>query len=300
MNRGRKERLGKGLGALLGEYLDEEATPEPGEIRDLPVKSIRPNPFQPRKDFPPEELADLADSIRENGLLQPLLVRPRPGNGDRWELVAGERRLRAVSELGWSEVPGIVREVDDRTLLVLALVENLQREALGPLEEAEGYQVLSDSFGLTQGEIAKAVGKNRSTVANTLRLLQLPPSVKKLVSEGVLSAGHVRPLLTLTDPVQAADLARTAAREGWSVRQVEAQVKGGRGTGKRKASREEQPLDPTVQALQEELRNALGTRVLLRQRRKGKGVIEVPFLNSEDFERVFLLLTGKEATDVLE
>jgi len=300
MNRGRKDRLGKGLGALLGEYLDQDASPEAGEIRDLQVDSIRPNPFQPRKDFPPEELADLADSIRENGLLQPLLVRPRPGSGDLWELVAGERRLRAVAELGWAEVPAIVRDVDDPTLLVLALVENLQREALGPLEEAEGYQVLSESFGLTQGEIAKAVGRDRSTVANTLRLLQLPPSVKKLVSEGVLSPGHVRPLLGLTDPVQAADLARTAAREGWSVRQVEAHLKEGKGTGKRRGPSEKRPKDPAVRALQEELRSALGTRVLLRQNRKGNGVIEVPFLSPEDFERVFLLLTGKEASAVLE
>ena len=227
------------------------------------------------------------------------MVRPVPGGRDRWELVAGERRLRAVSQLGWSEVPALIREVGDQTLLVLALVENLQREALGPLEEAEGYRVLSEDFGLTQGEIAQAMGKDRSTVANTLRLLQLPPSVRKLVDKGALSAGHVRPLLTMEDQLQAAELARTAVREGWSVRRMEEMVKKGRGAVK-KEGRKTQPPDPILQALEEEMRGALGTRVALKRGRKGKGVIEIPFLNPEDFERVFLLLTGKEASEVVE
>jgi len=288
------------LGALLGDYLDGETPPDPGEVRSLPLDRIRPNPFQPRKEFQPEELDELADSIRENGLLQPLLVRPSPGGGDRWELVAGERRFRAVSRLGWSQVPVIVREVDDQTLLVLALVENLQREALGPLEEAEGFRVLTESFGLTQGEVAKAVGKDRSTVANTLRLLQLPPSVRKLLADGALTAGHVRPLLTLQDPVRAGEVARTAAREGWSVRQVEEVAKSGSGKPGPGGKKTSTPQDPVVHALQEELRNVLGTRVVLKKGRKGKGVIEIPFLNPEDFERVFLLLTGREASEVLE
>ncbi len=300
MSKGRKERLGRGLGALLGDYLAEEASPDPGEVRTLPLEKIRPNPFQPRKEFQPEELDDLADSIRENGLLQPLIVRPSPGGRDLWELVAGERRFRAVSQLGWTDVAVLIKEVDDQTLLILALVENLQREALGPLEEAEGYRVLGESFGLTQGEIAKAVGKDRSTVANTLRLLQLPPSVRKMLAEGALTAGHVRPILAIEDPVRAGDLARMAVREGWSVRKVEEMVKKGRGGGKVRKQGAGKPSDPIVQALQEELRAALGTRVVLRQGRKGEGVIEVPFLNPEDFERVFLLLTGKEASELLE
>jgi ParB family chromosome partitioning protein len=300
VTRGKKERLGRGLSALLGEYLEEGTPSDAGDVRQLPVSGIRPNPFQPRKEFQPEELKELADSIRQNGLLQPLMVRPAPSGADRWELVAGERRLRAISQLGWAEVPAIVRNVDDQTLLVLALVENLQREALGPLEEAEGYKVLTESFGLSQGEIAEAVGKDRSTVANTLRLLQLPPSVRNLVADGSLTAGHVRPLLGLEDPVRAGDLARRAVREGWSVRHVEEMVKRGRGPERRKVATGTRTQDPLVQALQEELRNVLGTRVVLRQGRKGKGVIEVPFLDPEDFERVFLLLTGKEASSVLE
>lgn len=300
MTRSRKERLGRGLGALLGDYLEDEGEPDSGEIGTLPLQKIRPNPFQPRKEFQPEELDDLADSIRENGLLQPLIVRRSPGDRDRWELVAGERRFRAVSQLGWTDAPVIIREVDDQTLLILALVENLQREALGPLEEAEGYRVLGESFGLTQGEIAKAVGKNRSTVANTLRLLQLPPSVRKLLEDGALTAGHVRPLLTVADVVRAADLARKAVREGWSVRQMEEAVKKGRGERKPPKTGGGKQADPLVRALQEELQTALGTRVVLRQGGKGKGVIEVPFMNPDDFERLFLLLTGKEASEVLE
>lgn len=301
MTKGKSERLGRGLGALLGEYLDDDSGGErSGEMRTVSVKEIRPNPFQPRKEFQPEELQELANSIKENGLLQPLMVRPAPGKGNRWELVAGERRLRAVSLLGWEEVQVIVREVEDRTLLILALVENLQREALGPLEEAEGYQVLSHSFGLTQGEIAEAVGKDRSTVANTLRLLQLPPSVRKLVAEGELSAGHARALLSLDDPVRAGDLGRRAAREGWSVRAVEEEVRRGRGEGGKRKSKGSYSPDPLIKALEEELRGALGTRVVLKQQKKGRGVVEIPFLSAEDFERVFLLLTGKEASEVVE
>lgn len=301
MTKGKKERLGRGLGALLGDYLDEGPQEGAGEVGAIPLEKIRANPFQPRKDFQPEELEELASSIRENGLLQPLMVRPAPGGRDRFELVAGERRFRAVSDLGWSEVPAIIRDVDDQTLLVLALVENLQREALGPLEEAEGYRVLSESFGLTQGEIAQAMGRDRSTVSNTLRLLQLPPSVRKLVEEGALTAGHVRPLLTMEDGVRAAELARNAVREGWSVRQMEESVKGkGKAKGGKRSSGRESNSDPILHTLEEEMRGALGTRVALKRGRKGRGVIEIPFLDPEDFERIFLLLTGKEASEVVE
>jgi len=300
MNRGKKERLGRGLGALLGDFLDDHASPDPSDVRNLPLQKIRPNPFQPRKDFPKEELEELARSIRDNGLLQPLLVRPGPGGAGDWELVAGERRLRAVSILGWSEVPVWVREVDDQTLLVLALVENLQREALGPLEEAEGYRALSETFGLTQAEIAHAVGKERSTVANTLRLLQLPPSVRKLVAGGELSAGHARPLLALDDPMRAAEIARKAAREGWSVRRVEEMVRSRRDAGRGDTSARAIRIDPVLKALEEELRKVLGTRVILRRAKRGRGVIEIPFLDVQDFERIFAMLAGKEASEVVE
>jgi len=298
MTRGKKERLGRGLGALLGDVVEAPGAPGSGDVRTLPLKQIRPNPFQPRKEFPPEELNELAKSISENGLLQPLLVRPGPGKRDIWELVAGERRLRAVSQLGWIEVPVMVREVDDRTLLVLALVENLQREALGALEEAEGYRTLSDSFGLTQGEIAEAVGKDRSTVANTLRLLQLPPSIRKFLLEGSLSPGHARALLSVDDPVRAGDIARKVVREGWSVRRLEDSLRSGE--GKKRKPRKTSSSDPVLQALQEELRTVFATRVVLRRGGKGTGVIEIPFLDVEDFERIFALMAGREASEVVE
>lgn len=295
----KRDRLGKGLGALLGDYLEEPA-PDHGEIRRLPVGEIRPNPFQPRREFPADELNELAQSINENGLLQPLTVRPAPGETVGWELVAGERRLRAVKQLGWGEVPVLVREVEDPTLLVLALVENLQREALGALEEAEGYQVLADSFGLTQGEIARAVGKSRSAVANQLRLLHLPPSVKTLVERGELSAGHARALLSLESSGKASRLAQRAVTQGWSVRQIEEAVKGRREQNVKRSKRRPTEKDPFLRALEEELRSALGTRVVLKAREDGKGMIEIPFLDTSDLERLFSHLTGKELGEVLD
>lgn len=303
MTRSRKDRLGKGLGALLGEYLGDEAPS--GEVRRVPLRAIVPNPLQPRREFPEEELAELAGSIRENGLLQPLVVRPAPGAEGRFELVAGERRLRAIRSLQWEDVAAVVREVSDETLLVLALVENLQREALNPLEEAEGYRTLAESFDLTQEEIARSVGKDRSTVANMLRLLGLPPSVRKLLESGELSMGHARALLGVDDAVKAGELARRAASEGWSVREVERRVRGrkerktGAPGGDSSKGSSPGPSDPVVRRLQEELRATLGTRVRVRGGRTGRGTIEIPFGGSEEFERLFALITGREASDVV-
>lgn len=303
MTRSRKDRLGKGLGALLGEYLGDEAPS--GDVRRVPLRAIVPNPLQPRREFPEEELAELAGSIRENGLLQPLVVRPAPGAEGRFELVAGERRLRAIRSLQWEDVAAVVREVSDETLLVLALVENLQREALNPLEEAEGYRTLAESFDLTQEEIARSVGKDRSTVANMLRLLGLPPSVRKLLESGELSMGHARALLGVDDAVKAGELARRAASEGWSVREVERRVRGrkerkaGTPGGDSSKGSSPGPSDPVVRRLQEELRATLGTRVRVRGGRTGRGTIEIPFGGSEEFERLFALITGREASDVV-
>ncbi len=293
----KKARLGKGLGALLGEYLEEVPSHEAQLIH---VKAIGPNPQQPRKVFSDEELAELAHSIKENGLLQPLLVRPAPGALGKYELVAGERRLRAVQKLGWQEVPAVTREVDDDTLLVLALVENLQREALNPMEEAEGYQVLMDKHGLSHEGIGRSVGKSRSTVANMVRLLQLPAPVRKHVEEGSLTTGHARALLSLSGQTGMVGLARKAIEEGWSVREMEkhAGVDSGKST-KRSKSRTSKRRDPVVEALEEDLRAALSTKASVRLRRGGSGVIEVPFRNHEDFERVFHLITGREASGVV-
>lgn len=293
----RKDRLGKGLGALLGEYLGEQEGQ--AEARSVPVSSVHPNPFQPRREFDEEELADLAASIKENGLLQPIVVRPA-GNrrgADRWELVAGERRWRAVTRLGWTDIPAIIRAVDDRTLLVLALVENLQRSELSALEEARGFQQLVDEFGLSQQEVAEAVGRDRSTVANTLRLLQLPASVRRLVEAGTLTAGHARALLAVTDARRMAELARKAAEDGWSVREIEQRVRrDGPGRKQTKAKKR----DGAERDLEQAMERVLGTQVRIKRTRgSSKGRIEVSFYGAEDFERVFELLTGTSAVEVV-
>ena len=295
----RKDRLGRGLGALLGDYMEEPVGET--EVRRVPVGSIVPNPLQPRQDFSEAELAELVLSISENGLLQPLLVRPDTASAERYQLVAGERRFRSIQRLEWTDVPVVVREVSDEALLVLALVENLQREQLNALEEADGYQALIDRFGMTQEEVARAVGKERSTVANMLRLLKLPPSIRKLLQAGTLGMGHARALLSVDDPVRAGDLARRAVAEGWSVREVERQVRAARGARPRSADRGgRRAQDPLVRALEEALRERLATRVQIRAGgKKGKGVIEVPFHDTEDFERIFALIAGVEASELL-
>jgi len=292
----KKARLGKGLGALLGEYLDE-APSRDAQLVD--VKSIGPNPQQPRKTFSPEELTELAQSIKENGLLQPLLIRPAPRAPGKYELVAGERRLRAVQKLGWKQVPAAIREVDDDTLLVLALVENLQREALNAMEEAEGYQALMDKHGLSHAQIGRSVGKSRSTVANMVRLLQLPASVRGYVEAGSLTSGHARALLARDDQKKMVALAREAINEGWSVREMEGHAGIESEKKQQPRRRASKRRDPVVRALEEDLRAVLATKATVRLRRGGSGVIEVPFRNHEEFERVFHLITGREASEVV-
>ncbi len=290
-----RDRLGKGLGALLGEYLEPEV--REGDVRKVPISAVVPNPVQPRRVFGDDELADLTASIRANGLLQPLVVRPAPGSLDRFELVAGERRYRALVKLEWPEVPVMVRDASDETLLVLALVENLQREALNPLEEAEGYEALAERFGMKHMDIAKAVGKDRSTVANLLRLLKLPLSTRKLLEAGALSQGHARALLSVDDPVHAAELARRAAKEGWSVREVERRVAASAGKQRTKTSG---PKDPVVQALELALEDHLQTRVEVRTGRGGKGSIQMTYHGPDDFGRLFELITRRLVSEVVE
>lgn len=302
----KKRRLGKGLGALLGEYLPEEDASASEGYRTLPVSSITPNPYQPRREFSAEHLAELESSIAENGLLQPLVVRPASGElpGVEWELVAGERRLRAIKRLGWTEVPAVIREMDDQTLLVLAIVENVQREGLSPLEEAEGYRQLIEEFGYTQKEVATSVGRERSTIANLLRLLQLPASVQRLVSEGALSMGHARAILGVGDERIMADLARRAVSEGLSVRAVEGLVRKRRESGDSQ-SNGTQPQSPPapresahVRKLESELQRLMGTAVRIQVGRDRKGKIEIPFYDADDFDRVVELLLGEEALEI--
>lgn len=295
----RRPRLGKGLGALLSEYLPPEELQADSGFRSVPVERIRVNPYQPRRDFSPEELDELTGSIRENGLLQPLVVRStRDSEGATgWELVAGERRWRAVRRLGWTEVPALVRELDDQAMLLLAIVENVQRAELSPLEEAAGYRQLTEEFGFTQAEVAEQVGRQRSTVANALRLLQLPASIQRLLEEGRVSAGHARALLGLADERRMVELARETAESGLSVREVERRVRRA-AAGEEKATSAEQGSDRRdahLRHLERELQRTFGTQVRIRVRAGERGRVEVPFLNAEDFERILDLLLGGAA-----
>jgi len=282
-------RLGKGLGALLGEYLEE---PTSGEIpiRELEVGRIRPNPFQPRRQFQDDSLDELEASIRENGLLQPLVVRP---SGPDFELVAGERRWRVLTRLGWEKVPTVVRPLSDEQMLVMALVENLQREDLGPLEEAVGYQQLVDGFGLTQKAVARRVGRDRSTVANALRLLTLPAAVRDLLSEGALTAGHARAVLSVEGETEQIALAREVVSRGLSVREAEALARRGKKRDKPGGKRDKPNEDPVARKAAVLLSRAYGTDVKVSLKSKTSGEIRIPFRDPDDFERVTRELLGE-------
>ncbi len=298
-------RLGKGLGALLGEYLEEVEASE-GADREVPVRAIRANPYQPRADFGDPAIEALAESIRQNGLLQPLVVRPADGG---WQLVAGERRWRAVRRLGWSRVPVIVRELHDEQMLVLALVENLQREDLSPLEEAMGYQRLVEEFDLTQHEVAERVGKDRSTVSNILRLLALPDEVRGLLAAGRLTAGHARAILGLEEDADRIALAGQVVEEGLSVRDTERRVRDMRDAGAADARRRSaepaggaaRAADPAVRRAERLLERALGTQVSLRARAEGaSGEIAIVYHDLDDFERLLRLILGEAATELFD
>lgn len=298
---GQERRLGKGLDALLGEYMEEDEQVA-GAERQLQVSEIRPNPFQPRTDFESEALGELVESIRENGLLQPLVVRPA---GDGWELVAGERRWRALRKLGWERVPAIVRELDDDQMLVLALVENLQREGLSPVEEARGYRQLVESFGLTQQEVAERVGRDRSTVANTLRLLKLGDEIQAMLGDGRLTAGHARALLGLDDPEARRASAEKVVADDLSVRATEQLVRrmkreDGEGADDGDGSDEENggKRDPMARRAEQVLERALGTQVKVSLRGAESGGIRVSFHDSEEFERLCRLMAGAEAEEL--
>jgi ParB family chromosome partitioning protein len=250
---------------------------------------IRPCPFQPRKDFPEESLRELADSIRAQGIVQPLVVRDR---GNHFELIAGERRLRAAQLVGLAEAPVIVREADDRTVLELALIENLQRENLNPIEEAQGYAQLVGQFQFTQEEVAGKVGKGRVVVANSLRLLKLPPVVQGYVRDGRLSVGHAKVILGLTtDKLQSLAAERTI-KEALNVRQTEglvARLQARSSGAGGKSMPGVAPTDAQVASLENRLRERLGTKVQLRYH-KGKGSLEVAFFSDAELERILQIL----------
>jgi ParB family chromosome partitioning protein len=298
----RAKRLGRGLDALFAPQapvvsdLKFPARPETAEqtgFRTVAISSIVVNSLQPRKDFDENELAELRSSIRENGLLQPLLVRPKGGG---FELVAGERRLRAVQSLGWREVPVHVRELDDQALLTLALIENLQRSDLNPIEEAEGYQELMNRFSLTQQQVADAVGRERSTVANMIRLLALPDTVRRMVRGGELSLGHARALLGLADPKAMFSLAGAVIQEGLTVREVERRVRDA-GAAKSQVSRGKSASAAPARAaeakaIEDRLRRRFQTDVQVVATPAGKGEVRIAFYSADDLERLLDLLIG--------
>lgn len=277
----KRKALGKGLGALLPD-------PEPGAgdtATEVAIDALEPNPFQPRNAIRPERLQELIASIRANGIVQPILVRRRQG---RFQIIAGERRWRAAQSLGLPTVPVAIRDVPDERLLELALVENIQREELQPLEEAQAFQRLQEEFRLTQEEIARRVGRERSTIANTLRLLRLPREARELLSAGKLDAGHARALLSLERVEEQLALARAVAKRGLSVREVERRVAALRGA----KARPEKRRDPNTRAAEERLRAALGTRVRIARRGRG-GALRIEFQSEAELERLFeLILKG--------
>jgi ParB family chromosome partitioning protein len=256
-----RRRLGRGLAALLGEA--DEAVPivdRPRGQRKIPIEFLRPNPRNPRTSFGESELADLAASIREKGIIQPVVVRTIVGVADAYEIIAGERRWRAAQQAGLQDVPVVVHEADDREALELAIIENVQRADLNPIEEAQGYERLSAEFGYSHSDLAKIIGKSRPHVANMLRLLNLPEASRSMVREGSITAGHARALLAVKDPDA---IARRILDEGWTVRDVErhAQHEASNAAAKPRKPRPEKDAD--TRAIEKTLSDALGLRVAI-------------------------------------
>jgi ParB family transcriptional regulator, chromosome partitioning protein len=290
------KRLGRGLEALLGTVSKAQAQAE-GALRELPIGSVLPNPYQPRTEMNEEALIELTASIEASGLLQPVIVRPRNG---KFELIAGERRWRAIQRLGWAKIPAIIKDVDDQTLLTLALIENLQRNDLTAIDQAAGYQRLGEEFKLAQSEIARLVGRNRSTVANLLRLLKLPDEVKTLVHQGKLSEGHARALLAVESESEVVRLARQAVSEGWSVRDMEARARGEPpsapaltpSSGTRTRAPQKMPT-ADVRRVEDALRKRLGTDVRVTARRRGRGFLSISYYSNDDLARVLEMILGE-------
>ena len=288
----KRKALGKGLRSLIPEAPSRTARtaqPSSGEmLQQIDLDKIVPNRSQPREQFDAEALEELARSLKKDGVLQPVLV--RPSGPDEFELIAGERRWRAAQIAGLLRVPAIVRRVEDDRLLEVALIENLQREQLNAIEEANAFQTLVDRLGLTQAEVAQRVGKQRATVANALRLLGLPPQVQEHIREGRLSPGHAKALASLANSSLQRELADRIVEERLSVRQVETIVArmGQPQDGKPPASAA--PRDPNVVAAEESLQTAVGTKVRILQRKSGAGRLELYFFSDEELERVYQLV----------
>ncbi len=294
-----KRALGRGLSALIPQAAPppaaavavvappEPAAPPKNGVTRLPIEAIHRDTLQPRRHFDEEKLRELTESIKTQGVLQPVLVRK---DGEGFKLIAGERRWRASQLAGLHEIPAIIREVTEVEAFELALVENLQRADLNPMEEAEGYHRLVEEFGLTQEQVAQRVGKERSTVANALRLLGLPEDVKRMVGEGSLSAGHARALLGVPRMPEMTELAQQVAARKLSVRDTEKLVQQAKGTSKSKEPARPQKQSPQVKSLVEEMQRTLGTKVRLVEKGSGKGTIEVDYFSYDDLDRILKVL----------
>jgi ParB family chromosome partitioning protein len=298
----KKRGLGRGLEALLGPKAAAEApslqAAMPGDqLRTLPVDAMVPGKYQPRRTMDDAKLEELASSIRAQGVIQPIVVRERGGKGGRtYEIIAGERRWRASQRAGLAEVPVVVREVDDRTVVAMALIENIQREDLNPLEEAQALQRLIDEFDLTHAAAAEAVGRSRAAVSNLLRLLELPEPIRVLVQTGGIEMGHARALLPLAEPMAVA-LAKQAAEEGWSVRQVEHRVQqlaaGKVPTDPKKAVPKAKAPQADIAALERELSETLGSKVAVLNGRGNKGKLVIHYANLDALDGVLERLRTK-------
>jgi ParB family transcriptional regulator, chromosome partitioning protein len=278
-----RKALGRGLSALLGTPTPETEV-DSEKLREIDIDRIVPNTQQPRKYFNEEALNELADSIRAHGLIQPIIVQPLPDN--LFQLIAGERRWRAAQKAGLMKLPAVVRDSTSDASLEIALIENLQREDLNPIEEAQAYEKLIVEFGLTQEEVARRVGKNRVTITNMLRLLRLPPEVQQWISEDRLTTGHAKALLSLSDLSSILDVARKIIQGSYSVRQAEMLVSRlGKG-GAQEATETPEAVDPNVKAAIHALEQALGTKVTI-QESHGKGRIELHFFSPEEMHRLY-------------
>jgi len=278
----KKRGLGRGLDALMGGGAERTGSDEPERLRELPIESLQPGKYQPRSHMDSERLQELADSIRAQGLIQPIIVRPIAR--DRYEIIAGERRWRAAQLAALREVPCVVRESDDHAALAMALIENIQREDLNPLEEALALQRLIDEFQLTHQQTAEAVGRSRAAVSNLLRLLELPEPIRKLVEARRIEMGHARALLTLPAP-QAEALARQAAEEQWSVREIERRVQALQ-RGEAAPPVPPKKPDPDIQNLERELGELLSAKVAIQHGRGGRGKLVVQYFSLDELEGI--------------
>ena len=285
-----RKALGRGLSALIREPESPQSPESPAKLAEfISIDLIDPSPFQPRTSFDEAELRELADSLRAKGVIQPVLIRPV---GDRYQLVAGERRWRAAKLAALEAIPAIVRPLDDRDALELALTENLLRDDLGPLEAARAYKSLQDRFGLSQEEIASRLGINRVTVTNTLRLLRLPPAIQRMIEQNQLTAGHARALLAIDSEPTQLSLATKAVRRGLSVREIE-KLAASRPDGKAASKADTGGVDPNVRSATVKLERRLGTRVRISGSGR-RGTIQISYFSAEDLGRIYSAIMGPE------